>query len=154
MSQTPKTLRAERIKKMSEAAAGLTVSEAQEEIERQLDCLPDSEPFADVVVACTCLSTKRAVRAFARTATAAQLSELRHKLAIEEGKVLQREARDDEWDRQDAARNQPMTEQELAEIDESNARAKEAAETFNSTEARFSRIEALLERVATALEKK
>jgi hypothetical protein len=99
-------------------------------------------------------SNPLALNEYCRTATQVQLETVLREINQAESRALDRENRDRRWAEEEERRNRPMSERELAEIAESQERARLAHEYRTSTEGRLEAIEAILERIAAGLEKR
>jgi len=117
----------------------------------------DGRAIAPIVISGNVLATLTAVRSYAQRATKFELDEIVTKLNLIEDDYIARK-RSDEADRvaderRDAARSS-LSDDEQRDVDTLLTEAREAFERQNSTEARLTRIEGYLERIATALDKR
>ena len=117
----------------------------------------DGRAIAPIVISGNVLATLTAVRSYAQRATRFELDEIVTKLNLIEDDYIARK-RSDEADRvaderRDAARSS-LSDDEQRDVDTLLTEAREASERQNSTEARLTRIEGYLERIATALDKR
>ena len=117
----------------------------------------DGRAIAPIVISGNVLATLTAVRSYAQRATKFELDEIVTKLNLIEDDYIARK-RSDEADRvaderRDAARSS-LSDDEQRDVDTLLTEAREASERQNSTEARLTRIEGYLERIATALDKR
>jgi hypothetical protein len=119
--------------------------------------LQERGAFRDVVVHGNVYSTLSALRAFCRSAPTTALENVLQQLNAAEDAALDAErcqAALEERDADEARRVAPFTAAEERERQRTLDEARETAEHQSSVEARLGRIEDLLERIATGLERR